>query len=84
MRTGTSFQNGKAIGQSGHDSISTSGVGVAVLTNKFRTLLRWFPVAIKTQRICINCAPINEIMLFGIISELISRITWSLSLFYSV
>ena len=59
MRTGTSFQNGKALGQSGHDSISTSGVGVAVFTNKFRTLLRWFPVAIKTQRICINCAPIN-------------------------
>ena len=43
-----------------------------------------FPVAIKTPRICVNCALINEIILFGIISELISRITRSLSLFYSV
>ena len=39
---GTSFQNGKARGQSGHNSISTSGVSVAVLPNKFRTSLRWF------------------------------------------
>ena len=43
-----------------------------------------FPVAIKTPGICVNFALINEIMLFGIISELISRITWSISLFYSV
>ena len=43
-----------------------------------------FPVAIKTPGICANFALINEIMLFGIISELISRITWSISLFYSV
>ena len=62
-RKGTPFQNGKARGQSGHDSISTSGVGVAVLP---------------------NCALVNRIMLFGMISELISRITKSLSLFYSV
>ena len=43
-----------------------------------------FPVAIKTPGIRVNFALINEIMLFGIISELISRITWSISLFYSV
>ena len=41
-RTGTSFQNRKARGQSGHDSISTSGVSVAVLPIKFRTSFRWF------------------------------------------
>ena len=41
-RKGTSFQNGKARGQSGHDSTSTSGVGVAILSNKFKTSLRWF------------------------------------------
>ena len=41
-RTGTSFQNGKARGQSGHNSISTSGVSVAFLPYKFRTSLRWF------------------------------------------
>ena len=62
-RKGTPFQNGKARGQSGHDSISTSGVGVAVLP---------------------NCALVNRIMMFGMISELISRIKKSLSLFYSV
>ena len=33
-RTGTSFQDGKARGYSRHDSISTSGVSVAVLLNK--------------------------------------------------
>ena len=33
--------------------------------------------------ICVNDALINEIMLFGIISELISRITRSISLFHS-
>ena len=43
-----------------------------------------FPVAIKTPGICVNFALINEIMLFEIISELISRITWSLPLVYSV
>ena len=43
-----------------------------------------FPVAIKTPGICVNFALINEIMLFGIISELISMITWSLPLVYSV
>ena len=43
-----------------------------------------FPVSIKTPGICVNFALINEIMLFGIISELISRITWSLPLVYSV
>ena len=43
-----------------------------------------FPVAIKTPGICVNFALIKEIMLFGIIAELISRITWSLSLVYSV
>ena len=43
-----------------------------------------FPVAIKTLGIFVNFALINEIMLFGIISELISRINWSFSLFYSV
>ena len=43
-----------------------------------------FPVVIKTPRICVNSALINEIMLFGMISELISRITRFLSLFYSV
>ena len=43
-----------------------------------------FPVVIKTSRIFVNCALINEIMLFGMISELISRITRFLSLFYSV
>ena len=47
-----------------------------------------FPVAIKTPGIWVNFAVKNEIMLFGIISgiisELISRITWSLPLVYSV
>ena len=43
-----------------------------------------FPVTIKTPGICVNFALINEIMLFGIISELISMITWSLLLVYSV
>ena len=47
-----------------------------------------FPVAIKTPGICVNFALINEIMLFGIIagiiSKLISRITWPLPLVYSV
>ena len=43
-----------------------------------------FPVVTKTPRICVNCAFIDEIMLFGMISELISRITRFLSLFYSV
>ena len=43
-----------------------------------------FPVAIKTLGIFANFAPINEIMLFGIMSELVSRITWSFPLFYSV
>ena len=31
-----------------------------------------FPVAIKTHIICVNCALINEIMTFGMISELVS------------
>ena len=43
-----------------------------------------FTVAIKTPGICVNFALKNEIMLFGIISgiisELISRITWSFGL----
>ena len=43
-----------------------------------------FPVATKTPGICINFAFIDELVLFGIISELISRITWSLPLVYSV
>ena len=43
-----------------------------------------FAVAIKTPGICLNFALINEIMLFGIISELISRIPWSISSFHSV
>ena len=47
-----------------------------------------FPVAIKTPGIWVNFALKNGIMLFGIISgiitELISRITWSLPLVYSV
>ena len=43
-----------------------------------------FPVAIKTPGICVNFALINEILLFGIISELNSRITRSLPLVYSV
>ena len=47
-------------------------------------LFAGFTVAIKTPGICVNFAPINEIMLFGIISELISRITWFLPLVYSV
>ena len=34
-----------------------------------------FRVAIKTPKICVNCVLIDEIMLFGMISELISRIT---------
>ena len=34
-----------------------------------------FPVAIKTPGICLNFALINEIMLFEIISEFISKIT---------
>ena len=38
-----------------------------------------FPVATKTPGIRVNFALINDIMLFGIISELISRITWSIS-----
>ena len=47
-----------------------------------------FTVAIKTPGICVNFALKNEIMLFGIISgiisELISRITWSFPLVYWV
>ena len=43
-----------------------------------------FPVSIKTPGICVNFALINEIMLFGIISELISRITRFLPLVYSM
>ena len=43
-----------------------------------------FPVAVKTPGICVNCSLIKEIILFGIISELFSRITWFLSLFYLV
>ena len=43
-----------------------------------------FPLAIKTPGICVNFAPINEIMLSETISEFISRVTWSLSLVYSV
>ena len=43
-----------------------------------------FPVATKTPGICINFALIDELVLFGIISELISRITWSLPLVYSL
>ena len=46
--------------------------------------LAGFPVVIKTPRICVKFALISEIVLFGMISELISRITRSLSLFYSV
>ena len=38
-----------------------------------------FPIVTKTPRICINCAFIIEVMLFGMISELISRITRLLS-----
>ena len=43
-----------------------------------------FPVVIKTPSICVHCVLINEMMLFGMISELISNITRLLSLFYSV
>ena len=39
-----------------------------------------FPIVIKTPMICINCAFIIEIILFGMISELISRITRFLSI----
>ena len=40
--------------------------------------------ASRKTAICVNFALINEIMLFEIISALISRITWSLPLVYSV
>ena len=43
-----------------------------------------FFVVIKTPGICVNFALINEIMLFAIISGLISRITWFLSSVYLV
>ena len=41
-----------------------------------------FLVAIETPGICVNFALISKMMLFGIISELIYRIIWSLTLFY--
>ena len=43
-----------------------------------------FPVAIETRGICVNCALVNEIIMFGINPKLISRISRSPSLFYSV
>ena len=42
-----------------------------------------FPIAIKTPGISVNCALMNEMMLFGMISELISRINRFLSLSFS-
>ena len=43
-----------------------------------------FPVAIKTPRNYVNCALVYEIIPFGMISKLISRIMRAPSLFYSV
>ena len=41
-RMGTSSQNRKVCGESGHDSISTSCVSIAIPPNKFRTSLHCF------------------------------------------
>ena len=51
-RTGTSFQNGKARGSSGHESNTTSGDGVASLATSLGRHLVGFPVLIKTPWIC--------------------------------
>ena len=71
------------------DNLDTTLFRLPVLALPFSPLsserhFAGFPVVIKTRRICVNCAIVNEIMLFGMISELVSRITRSLSLFYSV
>ena len=76
------FRTGKrADNLHGHDSISTSAIGVVVLRYKFRTSFRLFLVAIKMPGICINCALMNGIMPFGMISKLISSISRYLILF---
>ena len=73
------FRTGKrADNLHGHGSISTSAIGVVVLHNKFRTS---FLVTIKMPGICVNCALMNGIMPFGMISKLISRISRYLILF---
>ena len=73
VRTGTSFQNEKARGQFQHDPISTSGrIALPFSPTSSGRHYAGFPVVIKTPGICVNSALVNEIMLFGIISELIS------------
>ena len=87
-RTERHFRTGKRA-----DSLDTTLFRLPVLALPFSPTssgrhYAGFPVAIKTPGICVNFALINEIMLFGIIagiiSKLISRITWSLPLVYSV
>ena len=83
-KTGRHFRTGKRA-----DNLDTTLLRLPVLALPFSPSssgrhFAGFPVVIKTPRICVNCALINEIMLFGMISELISRITRFLSLFYLV
>ena len=71
----------------GADSLNTTPFRLQVLALPFSLTSSWrhfpgFLVAIKTPWICVNCALIDEIMLFRMIPELISRITRSLCLFY--
>ena len=94
--TGLSQQSGLARGRERHfrtgkraDNLDTTLFRLPVLALPFSPSssgrhFAGFPVVIKTPRICINCALINDIMLVEMILELISRITRSLSLFYSV
>ena len=80
-RTERHFRTGKRA-----DSLDTTLFRLPVLAFPFSPTsagrhYAGFPVAIKTPGICVNFALINEIMLFEIISELIS---WPLPLVYSV
>ena len=73
----------------GADSLDTTLFRLPVLTLPFSLTSSGryfvgFPVAIKTPGISVNCALMTEMMLFGMISELISRINRSLSLSFSV
>ena len=73
----------------GADSLDTTLFRLPVLTLPFSLTSSGryfvgFPVAIKTPGISVNCALTTEMMLFGMISELISRINRSLSLSFSV
>ena len=87
-RTGSHFRTGKHA-----ESLHTTLFRLPVLALPFSPTssgrhFAGFPIAIKTPGICVSFALINEIMLFGIISgiisELICKITWSLPMVYSV